>query len=747
MQLKIIILFYLMISCHGAESQNKLDELPENEIVYKKWNELDKKVKSFVNYVMKMAMPTVIRATSEMNLTSTCMKQGFEFTMGLRNLREWAIEFIDSSGKGIDGLLAGTIGAFGNYDGCLNAVATKSNSNGGKEVLFRGQYCILEIKPVLPITDKVYSFNNRIEGLVAATQNGSEFIKKMASLAHTFYAGSAYFGICVPSGCNEEDVEKFTKYFLDSFAMNSTVTHCEMRQTKYNTPFIVSVFFYSLAAFLVIIGTALHFYANSKKIKFQSKTMQALLAFSFVTNFGKVFNMKVSDKSLAFLNGLRFLSIGWLVLAHAYMVAVLTLPFQRNFYYVYDIFDKYFPHLMQQVLSNSTISVATFLFIGGLLNCYLRVKELEVTKSQSNIFQYIALRLWRTYPVYIYSILLTLLLYPLGDGPIYTAVGDEYMKACYTKWWRNLIFINNFYPLGESCMGHFWYMATDMQLYLVSLITIPVLLKRPKYGVLLNLLVVLMSVVFTGVYTWYWNLTPSFVVTHISREEFQEFWRVHAHPVINASPYFLGVLGGYFLATKKAIKIPKIWQCVGWSLSTVLCSCAVFGTKKWNAGLEPTEFERIMFPSLAKTTFTVGIAWIVLCCATGHGGVVNYILSWPIWIPLARLSFLIYLTSLIIQFMFLGSFRNVSDISNIIIVWRFIGDLFASAVMAFIVTMLVEVPFLNLQKLVFSKVRKNIQNSATANGNCKDNEHEMKVPDQAKNGTLDIENTALSVKV
>ncbi|KFM62404.1 Nose resistant to fluoxetine protein 6, partial [Stegodyphus mimosarum] len=733
MQFKVIILFCLMISSQRVKSENKLEELPENEIVYKKWNEMDKKVKSFVNYAMKMAMPTVIRATSEMNLTSTCMKQGFEFAMGLRNLKEWAIEFLDSSGKSIDGILAGTIGTFGNYDGCLNAVATKSNPSGGKEVLFRGQYCVLEIKPVLPIEDKIYRFNGRIEGLVAATQNGSEFIKKMASLAHIFYAGSALFGICVPSGCNTEDLTKFTRYFLDSFAMNSTVIHCEVRHTDYGTPFIVSLFFYSLATFLVIIGTLLHFYANSKKIKFQSKTIQTLLAFSFVTNFGKLFNMKVSDNSLAFLNGMRFLSIGWLVLAHAYMVAVLTSPLQRNVFYVYNIFDKYFPHLMQQILSNSTISVATFLFIGGLLNSYLRVKELEVMKSQSNIFKYIAFRLWRTYPVYIYSILLTILLYPLGDGPVYKMFGKEYMEACYTKVWRNLIFINNFYPLGESCLGHFWYMATDMQLYLVSLITIPVLLKRPKYGVLLNMLVVLISVVFTGVYTWYWNLTPSFVVTHVNREEFEEFWRVHAHPVINASPYFLGIITGYFLATKKAIKITKIWQCVGWCLSTVLCCCAVFGTKKWNAGEEPTEFERIMFPSLAKTSFTIGVAWIAFCCATGHGGVVNYILSWPIWVPLARLSFLIYLTSLGIQFIFMGTFRNVSDLSNIIIVWRFIGDLFASAVMAFIIAMLIEVPFLNIQKLVFSKVRKNNQNSVTANSNCKSNEHEMKVPDQAKN--------------
>jgi hypothetical protein len=36
---------------------------------------------------------------------------------------------------------------------------------------------------------------------------------------------------------------------------------------------------------------------------------------------------------------------------------------------------------------------------------------------------------------------------------------------CKLNWWKNLLFIQNFFPLDQMCMSWSWYVATDFQLF------------------------------------------------------------------------------------------------------------------------------------------------------------------------------------------------------------------------------------------------------------------------------------------
>lgn len=48
---------------------------------------------------------------------------------------------------------------------------------------------------------------------------------------------------------------------------------------------------------------------------------------------------------------------------------------------------------------------------------------------------------------------------------------------CDRYWWRNILYINNLYPLSEMCMIWTWYMANDTQFYAIGLILLFVSLK------------------------------------------------------------------------------------------------------------------------------------------------------------------------------------------------------------------------------------------------------------------------------
>lgn len=48
---------------------------------------------------------------------------------------------------------------------------------------------------------------------------------------------------------------------------------------------------------------------------------------------------------------------------------------------------------------------------------------------------------------------------------------------CKKFWWRNLLLIQNFYPIKELCMSWSWYIAADFQLYVVTIVLLALSLK------------------------------------------------------------------------------------------------------------------------------------------------------------------------------------------------------------------------------------------------------------------------------
>ncbi|VDM72441.1 unnamed protein product [Strongylus vulgaris] len=55
-------------------------------------------------------------------------------------------------------------------------------------------------------------------------------------------------------------------------------------------------------------------------------------------------------------------------------------------------------------------------------------------------------------------------------------------EACKKYWWRNLLYINNFFDVEENCYAVTWYLAVDTQLYFVAPIFLITLFISPIAG-------------------------------------------------------------------------------------------------------------------------------------------------------------------------------------------------------------------------------------------------------------------------
>ncbi|XP_055909064.1 O-acyltransferase like protein-like [Eupeodes corollae] len=95
--------------------------------------------------------------------------------------------------------------------------------------------------------------------------------------------------------------------------------------------------------------------------------------------------------------------------------------------------------------------------------------------------------------------------------------------------------------------------------------------------------------------------------------------------------------------------------------------------------------------------------WITFACYYGYGGMVDVFLSHPLWQPLGRLSYAMYMMHMPILRMNLGLARTeiyFSVYNSILCFWSVVG---MTVLYSVYVTLLFESPILALEKVIFSR--------------------------------------------
>lgn len=708
-----ILLLFVAYACttslsNAMQMEDILSKLPinsgnlhSNRTVLESWQNFEKTIKGVTNSVVKMALPTIMESTANMNLSTECMRNSMLLINGIKNIKPWAIRFLDSSAKIMDGILVGSLSSFGEYDECVNTIVRSTKLRDKGKMLFRGQYCTIELTPPLPPKEDFYKLDEVLNELKNFSERDT-VIAEAAKYAHFFHFLTLRLGICTPSGCSLGDIDKIAKLLGNVLSLRASAARCELKQENEYSPVIIAVITaFSIAGFLMLIGSLIDIYAYYRKVIFKNKTIRVLVAFSLLTNFRKFSNTETASDTLSCLNGIRFLCMSWVILGHTY----LNVNFQ--IFLGLEKVRAYARDFAFQAVINASVAVDTFFCIGGLLVGYLTIKLVRNQGHKFSAGLYIFHRLWRILPVYCYVIMFMFLGNFLGSGPIWHDTTHKYIKACWDNWWTNIIFINNFYDAEHMCIPQSWYMASDFQLYIGLLLIILPMIRWPKAGIILSVFTIIASVVYSGLGTYINNYPPTMLFAHPDPEQRVSYWaRFYFRPFVHAGPYCIGFLAGYLLATRPNLKIPPFVQVLGWSLAFIFNFSVLYGVVEWNRGVEPAFWSSMLYASFNRVAWTLGVAWIIVCCATGHGGVINYILSWKAFVPLGRLTYVAYLIHPIVQIAAVGNVRTQIQPDHFIAVWFYFGHLCITYMTAFAGSMLIEAPFMALEKIIFPPKKK-----------------------------------------
>lgn len=132
------------------------------------------------------------------------------------------------------------------------------------------------------------------------------------------------------------------------------------------------------------------------------------------------------------------------------------------------------------MIGNASFAVDTFFFLSGLLVSLLFLRKGERASRQKSVFTFmgkssvkasllIIYRYLRLTPVYLVAIVANelSLKYTYNQSVFSPSIYDH--VTCHHYWWRNILYINNWYPFQELCMIWSWYLANDMQFYLMAI--------------------------------------------------------------------------------------------------------------------------------------------------------------------------------------------------------------------------------------------------------------------------------------
>ncbi|XP_015114800.1 nose resistant to fluoxetine protein 6 [Diachasma alloeum] len=424
-----------------------------------------------------------------------------------------------------------------------------------------------------------------------------------------------------------------------------------------------------------------------------------VLSFSAYTNSKFIFD--TSDKrEMTCLDGLRFFSMGWVLIVHTVLYGFKATDNSRWQY-------RLGMELVSQIISNGSLSVDTFFFLSGFLVAYIFLKTNKPNADKppkgfqlTELIEATVKRFIRLTPPYLMVIGFAEMAGGYFNLTSQFSTYDKLQESCSQNWWANLLYINNIPPfIDVTCLSWSWYLSDDMQFFIVATILLLISRKYLYTSVGISVIIILSSLTITG-YTVY---TTEYVPT--IEELFHSLTGVYALPWLRIGPYMVGLGTSYLvLKMKNKVNLNKKTVWLLWTLGAACNIVAVFGLYDRKFYFSP--IPAAIFVAVFRTLWSIGVGWIVFACLNNYGGIINSLLSFKAWMPGSKLTYCAYLLNpLIIQSYYLSGELplHVDFIPNLVL---FLGFIASTFIFAYIHTLLFEMPYMNLIKLYYMARRK-----------------------------------------
>ena len=354
---------------------------------------------------------------------------------------------------------------------------------------------------------------------------------------------------------------------------------------------------------------------------------------------------KFTDPSLRSLNGLRVLSLCWVIGGHVFLELAFAWP--SNILEIVDTIVSENPNMIWIV--NGTVSVDNFFVMGGLLTGYLMKRYFDKHQKYSWTAFFIAVlnRTLRLMPTIGAAIALAMMFFGHQGGITesklahldrsfgYQEKSPPYAQVqfCKNGWYWTML--NLFWAIPSStinesyCFGHLWYISCDYWFYIIGLLIMKVCFTYGrKIGFILATSIAILSqicsliILFLIRGEWYIILLTKKTPGHNNPYSDMAHLEAYGSPWCRIAPYLMGLMVGYILVDKRdrisnkeinKESAPFIPSIDNWKRSLKLLVCVV--------GLAGVMY--FPYPQYVEVYYPY---WIGVCYSTVHRQIWSFFL-------------------------------------------------------------------------------------------------------------------------
>ncbi|XP_071103106.1 O-acyltransferase like protein-like isoform X1 [Haliotis cracherodii] len=437
--------------------------------------------------------------------------------------------------------------------------------------------------------------------------------------------------------------------------------------------------------------------AGSRKIG--GVITDTLLCFSFPNNVASVLG-EGNTNILFCLNGVRFLSISWIVMGNSISFIHKAPDTVENSVTGVEFAQS----LWFQAIINCTFAADTFFILSGTLLSYNFLRGINKKTAAGEKFKvtpkliilFYLHRIVRIWPCYLVVVMIFTNILPyMGQGPRWKYVSST-ISQCKDHWWANVFFFSNFYKADEMCMSWTYYLVNDFQFYLISPVILIPLVRSPRLGFTLIGFLVATQVVSVGILN-------NKINGNMLRMDSGYFSDVYAKPYCRVGVFAIGMMLGYILnKVGRRVYLRKLLLLLGWLTSMCTMTFVVYVTYLENrvGGSRWTAPQTALYEALARPAWGLAVSWVIFSCSIGQGGYIGKFLSWNFFLPLCRITFGIYLIHPLVIVVVLGATRNLVFLSPLELWLFYVSILVTATALALVLMSCVEQPFVRLEKLI-----------------------------------------------
>uniref|UniRef100_A0A1A9WE38 Nose resistant-to-fluoxetine protein N-terminal domain-containing protein n=1 Tax=Glossina brevipalpis TaxID=37001 RepID=A0A1A9WE38_9MUSC len=500
------------------------------------------------------------KIVDEHNVNTNCYRHLKDIRNGILQKEIWAIKVLDSCGTKSSGFIFGHNYWLGNREGCTAVQQTFPLSLSSHIDRIMHKNLLTETAPFDIDFRIVYLEHN------SPWQVDNKLLILQERIIH--------IGLCLPSSCINEEIHQLMKayiqshYFIedDIFTMKPKVLY--VKDLKISEQFYKRLSFKILRIFLMfclimiilalILKRTITTTYESKNVK-KSTVMnhsfifeivqRFILSFDLEENFSKLFTMKTTESNnISFINGLRCVCAFFIIVSHVVVFAHFS---SNNWPMLVSSMETG----IHRYLSSAVILVDICFVVSGFLQSskFLGNPQLLEALHRNNFrysFKYFLELFYHRYlrlsPLYFIVIIIVDTLYAyIREISVYH-IYEKNDEFCSNYWWRNLLFIQNFFGQENICMVWSWYLACDLQFFSINAIILIAYAKYPK-GIKTTVLILLLSnIVWTYLIGIKENYRLSFdvFVATVNSMYFNSFSR--------SLPYIFGSICGWFSVEHKS---------------------------------------------------------------------------------------------------------------------------------------------------------------------------------------------------